>query len=97
MVAAAIFYQFQKNIAYGVYWGDNLFGRKLKSMDFLSYNLWTYYKSLGFKYIDLGITTESGIPNEGLLRFKENHECNSSLRFRFKYQNEMFSGLRVGT
>jgi hypothetical protein len=43
-----------------------------------------YYKNLGFKYIDLGISSESGIPNEGLMRFKESHEAVSSLRFRFR-------------
>lgn len=85
MVASAIFYQFPNSIAYGVFWGDNLIGRQLKSMDFLSYNLWSYYKSLGFTYIDLSTSTESGIPNETLLRFKENHECSSSLRFGFSY------------
>jgi hypothetical protein len=49
-------------------------------MDFLVLQLWSHYKALGYRYIDLGISTESGVPNEGLLRFKETHECVSSLR-----------------
>jgi len=86
MVASAIFYQYTKDIVYGVFWGDNVIGRRLKSMDFLSFNLWSYYKSLNYKYIDLSTATECGIPNESLLRFKEIHECTSSLRYSFSYE-----------
>ena len=85
MVASAIFYQFTKDIAYGVFWGDSCKGRSLKSMDFLSFNLWSYYKTAGYKYIDLSTSTENGLPNEGQLWFKEVHECASSIRFCFSY------------
>jgi len=86
MVASAIFYQFTKKVVYGVFWGDNTIGRTLKSMDFLSYNLWNYYKTLGYAFIDISTSTVSGIPNETLLRFKEIHECSSSLRFNFSFR-----------
>ncbi len=86
MVASAIFYPYTKDIVYGVFWGDNEIGRRLKSMDFLSFNLWSYYKSLDYKYIDLSTATECGIPNETLLRFKEIHECTSSIRYSFSYK-----------
>ena len=89
MVASAIFYPYTKDIVYGVFWGDNLIGRSLKSMDFLSFNLWSYYKSLGYKYIDLSTATECGIPNQNLLRFKEIHECTSSLRYKFSFNLSM--------
>lgn len=86
LIASAIFYQNHNEVCYPVFWGDNDEGRPLRAMDYLSYNLWTYYKNLGYKYIDLGISTESGIPNEGLLRFKETHEAYSSLRYKFFWQ-----------
>jgi len=86
LVASAILYQFNGIIAYLVFWGDNLISRSLKPMDFLIFNLWSHYKSLNYRYIDTSTTTESGIPNETLLRFKEIHECNTSLRFRFSYE-----------
>jgi hypothetical protein len=85
IVASAIFYRNNPEISYAVFWGDNTTGRLLRAMDFMAFNLWSYYKNLGFKYIDLGISTELGIPNEGLLRFKETHESTSSLRFRFTW------------
>jgi lysylphosphatidylglycerol synthetase-like protein (DUF2156 family) len=89
IVASAIFYRAHPIISYAVFWGDNEIGRPLRAMDFLSFNLWKYYKKLGYPYIDLGTSTESGIPNNGLLRFKETHECFSSLRYSFKWSNSL--------
>jgi len=83
IIAAAIFYRNHSEICYAVYWGDNDEGRPLRAMDFLLLNLFTFYKEAGFRYMDLGISTENGIPNEGLLRFKESHEALSSIRYRF--------------
>lgn len=83
IVASAIFYRCHDQISYAVFWGDNDEGRPLRAMDFLLFNLFLHYKEAGFKYIDLGISTESGIPNEGLLRFKESHEAVSSVRYKF--------------
>jgi len=83
LVASAIFYRNHQNICYAVFWGDNDEGRPLRAMDYLILNLFMHYKEAGFKFMDLGISTEDGIPNEGLLRFKESHEAVSSLRYRF--------------
>jgi hypothetical protein len=88
LVAAAIFYRSHPEICYAVFWGDNEKGRPLRAMDFLSFNLWIHYKNLGYKYIDLGISTETGVPNEGLLRFKETHDSISSLRYKFVWHSE---------
>lgn len=82
IVASAIFYRNHQSICYAVFWGDNDEGRPLRAMDYLILNLFLHYKEAGFKVIDLGISTEDGIPNEGLLRFKESHEAVSSLRYR---------------
>lgn len=83
IVASAIFYRNHPTICYAVFWGDNAEGRPLRAMDFMLLNLFLHYKEAGFEYMDLGISTESGIPNEGLLRFKESHEAVSSLRYKF--------------
>ena len=85
LVASAIYYRFDYKISYAVFWGDNDLGRPLRAMDFLAYNLWNFYKKLDYEIIDLGTSTESGLPNEGLLRFKETHNCISSLRFSFEW------------
>lgn len=87
-VAAAIFYRAHPTISFAVFWGDSQEGRPLRAMDFLIFQLWSYYKKAGYKYIDLGVSTESGVPNEGLLRFKETHECVSSLRLSFNWSDK---------
>jgi len=86
MLASGVFYQFPNQISYTVFLGDSEKGRPLRAMDFLIYNILVYYKSAGFEYIDMGISTESGMPNEGLIRFKETHEAVSSLRFSFTWK-----------
>jgi hypothetical protein len=88
LVAGAIFYRAHKNIAFAVFWGDAVNGRPVRAMDFLVLNLWRFYKEKGFQFVDLGKSTESGIPNEGLLRFKETHECISSLKYTFSWSLE---------
>jgi len=88
IVASGIFYRSHPEIIYALFWGDNEAGRPLRAMDFLAFNIWSYYKDLGFKHIDLGISTESGVPNEGLLRFKESHNGTSSLKYRFLWHNQ---------
>jgi hypothetical protein len=85
LVASAIFYRCHPDICYAVFWGDNEAGRPLRAMDYLAFQLWNHYKSLGYSYIDLGISTEQGNPNEGLLRFKESHDATSSLRYLFSW------------
>jgi hypothetical protein len=86
IIAGAIFYRAHKNIAFAVFWGDAIEGRSVRAMDFLVLNLWSFYKKKGFDYIDLGKSTEAGIPNEGLLRFKETHESTSSLKYTFSWE-----------
>jgi hypothetical protein len=82
-VAGAIFYRGHPQIVQGIMWGDNEHGRVLRAMDFCSCNLWNHYKKMGFDFIDLGISTECGIPNNGLIRFKEDCDCISGLRLCF--------------
>jgi hypothetical protein len=84
-VGSAVFYRSHSDIIHGTFWADTEAGRPMRTMDFLALNLYSHYKKLGFKYIDLGISSVAGIPNEGLVRFKEIHNCTSSLRFSFSW------------
>lgn len=91
LLASSINYRSHQTIVYGVFWGDNMEGRPKRAMDFCIYNLLNYYKQSGYKYMDIGISTEEGIPNEGLLRFKETHEAMSSLRYTLYWSNTDFT------
>ncbi|MEQ8531728.1 MAG: hypothetical protein RIB86_07740 [Imperialibacter sp.] len=87
IVAGGIFYRFHPQIVYALFWGDTEEGRPLRAMDSLSFHLYSFYKVLGYQYIDLGISTENGgNPNEGLLRFKEMHEADTELRFTYLFE-----------
>lgn len=87
LVAAAIFYRSHKEIIHTAFMGDTTLGRSDKSMSFLALKSWNHYKNLGYQIVDLGTATELGVPNEGLLRFKECHEAISSLRFSLELVN----------
>ena len=88
VVAAAIFYRGHEKIVQGIFWGDIEHGRCCRAMDFLSSNLWNHYKELDYSSIDLGTSSCCGLPNDGLIRFKEDHDCTSSLRLSFKWVYE---------
>jgi len=86
LLSAMILYRFPNKIVYAVLSGDAEEGRNLRAVDFMFFNIFDHYKSEGFWYIDVGTSTESGIPNGGLLRFKEEREAVSSLRFSFSWE-----------
>lgn len=80
-VAAAQIFHTNKDIYQIVYWGDVPSYSYLKSMNFLSYKVFEYYYGKKVKILDIGISTEDGIPNYGLCEFKENIGCFATPRF----------------
>lgn len=84
-IGAAIFYRGHKKIVQGIFWGDIIPRKPFPTMDFLVINLFFFYKNLEFDFIDLALSSKDGIPNEGLIRFKEAHNCISSLRYTFSW------------
>jgi hypothetical protein len=87
-VASAIIYVSQSNIAQVIFWGDTDKGRCYRAMDFLVLKLYNYYKDKGFDFLDIGLSSLKGVPNEGLIRFKEIHNCVSSIRHSFFIQKK---------
>jgi|SRR5690554_254027 len=85
-VGAGIFYQGNNKIVQGIFLGDDMKKRNLGVMNYLYMNIYNYYKELGFKYIDLGISSLNGEPNQGLIRFKELHNCLTGLRYTFTWK-----------
>ena len=88
-LASAIIYRGHQKIIQAIFWGDIVPRTQVGVMDFLVMNLFNYYKNLGFDFIYLGRSSIDGIPNEGLIRFKEWHNCTSSLKFTFTWNPEM--------
>lgn len=83
-IGAAVFYRGHNKIVQGIFIGDVFSARKLGTMDFMFLNLFNHYKEMGFNFIDLGRSSCGGEPNIGLIRFKEIHNCISTLGYTFQ-------------
>ncbi len=82
-IASAIVFHVASKIVQVIYWGDLPEFAELKTMNFLSYSVFAYYKNEGVELIDIGPSTESGIPNFGLCEFKESIGCEISTKLSF--------------
>ncbi len=82
-VGASVLYRGHDKIVQGIFMGDLISARKLYPIDFLYFNVFNHYKALGYDFIDLGSSSSAGEPNMGLIRFKESHDCISTLGYTF--------------
>lgn len=81
-LAAALVYDVTDQIAQVVYWGDIPGFPEKKVINYLAYELLQIYDARGFSYLDIGPSTENGIPNYGLCDFKDGIGCERSMKFR---------------
>jgi len=84
-VGAAVLYRGHEKIVQGVFIGGDLERRNLGVIDYMYLKLYNYYKEMGFDYLDMGTSSLQGDPNMGLLRFKEIHNSETSLRYTFTW------------
>ena len=82
-VAAAQIFHVTDDAAQIVYWGDIREYSALRPMNFLAFSLYNIYRNEGLRILDIGPSTENGVPNYGLCEFKENIGCSTSLKFSF--------------
>ncbi len=82
-VAAAIVYHLSDNVVRVVYWGDLPEFSDYKTMNFLSYKIFEYYKKIGISFIDIGHSTVESVPNNGLCEFKESIGCSLGLLYEY--------------
>ena len=83
-VAAAQIFHVADGIAQVVYWGDIRQYAKLRPMNYLAYSLLGYYYDQGLRVLDIGPSTENGMPNYGLCEFKENIGCSVTMKYSFE-------------
>ena len=81
-VAAALVYTVTKSVAQVIYWGDVPGHSEKKSVNYLAYELLKIYRDKGMAYLDIGPSTENGVPNFGLCDFKDSIGCERSTKFR---------------
>ena len=82
-IGSAIVFHITSKVVQVVYWGDLSEFSQFKTMNFLSYNLFQYYKKQGIEIIDIGPSTKKSIPNFGLCEFKESIGCDISIKSEF--------------
>ncbi len=82
-IAAAQVFHVADGVAQVIYWGDLKEYARLRTMNWLAYNVFQYYYKQGLKILDIGPSTEDGVPNHGLCEFKESIGCDVSPKFRF--------------
>jgi len=83
-IASAMVFRVTDKIAQVVYWGHNIDYSSLKPINYLSYNLFEYYKEAKLEHLDIGPSTELGIPNYGLIEFKQSIGCSISSKLTFE-------------
>ncbi len=88
IVGAGVLYRGNEKIIQAIFMGDDLNKRDLGAIDFLYMNIYSHYKNMNYKYIDFGTSSLDGEPNIGLLRFKEIHNCETSIQLSFTWTSE---------
>lgn len=83
-VAAAQVFHVAPGIAQVIYWGDIRCYSELRPMNYLTYAVFSHYHAVGLQVLDIGPSTEDGIPNYGLCDFKEDIGCEVTLKYRFE-------------
>ncbi len=81
--ASAICYWVAADICQVVYWGDYTFKRGSGAMQQLSLQLCEHYRNHKVRFLDVGPSSENGVPNHGLCDFKENIGCDVTLKYTY--------------
>jgi hypothetical protein len=82
-IASAIVFHVSERIVQIIYWGDIPEFSDLKTMNFLAYKIFEFYKNKNVQFVDIGPSTENSIPNYGLCEFKESIGCDVELKLEF--------------
>ena len=79
-IAAAMVFHVANKIVQVIYWGDIPEFAHLRTMNYLSYKVFEFYKEKDIRFIDIGPSTENSLPNHGLCEFKESIGCDISTK-----------------
>lgn len=83
-VASAIIYKVNDQVYQLIYWGDIEGYESKKPMNYLAYRIYEFYVEKGIAVLDIGPSTEDGIPNYGLCNFKESVGCDVSCKVTYE-------------
>ncbi len=83
-VAAAVVYNVAPEIMQVIYWGDCPGYERLHPMHRFAPELMHVCGAAGARILDIGPSSEDGIPSPGLCSFKESVDCLPTLKPRFR-------------
>ncbi len=83
-VAAALVHRVTPFVGQVVYWGDVPGYGGLRPMNFFALEVMRHCRGLGMEVLDIGPSSEAGVPSFGLCDFKESIGCVASPKFRFR-------------
>lgn len=83
-IAAAQVFHVKDDVCQVIYWGDRREFSSLRPMNCLAYRIFQFYHEQGIKTLDIGPSTEEGLPNHGLCDFKDGIGCKASTKFSFE-------------
>lgn len=83
-IASSIIFHVNESVVQVIYWGDLPEFASFKTMNFLSFNVFKYYKTIGKRMVDIGPSTENSLPNYSLCEFKEGIGCQISIKYSTK-------------
>jgi hypothetical protein len=83
MIAASIAMVLSPTVLYVSYWGERDGAERQSPVTLLAHALYAEAQARGIALLDIGIATEGGVPNAGLVQYKRNIGCTASLRAAF--------------
>lgn len=82
-IAAAQVFHVADDICQVIYWGNLNNYSQMRPMNLLAFRIFEYYHKQGLRILDIGPSTEEGVPNYGLCNFKQSIGCKTSNKFSF--------------
>lgn len=83
LIAGSVCIRINPDVLYVFYWGDLPEAHALSPVAFHADNLYAHCQKEGIKILDIGTSTDGGVPNLGLMKFKERLGCETSLKLVF--------------
>lgn len=82
-VAGSICIKINKEVLYVFYWGDSPGYEQFSPISFLADGIYKFAQKNHFSILDAGTSTHGGLPNLGLVKFKENLGFLASLKLTY--------------
>lgn len=80
-IAGSVCIRINPSVLYVFYWGDLPEARTLSPVAFHANHLYDYCRTEHVSLLDIGTSTDNGVPNLGLMNFKQRLGCKTSMKF----------------